>query len=66
MTFFPHNIVLHRPQNISSKLGSVRQQMSDVLWGRPLFKAPALRSPRVDANPQPFSVARVPQNPALG
>jgi hypothetical protein len=35
----------------------------DVLWGRPLFKAPALPSPRINFDPLPFSSTRVTHRP---
>lgn len=31
----------------------------DVLWGRPLFKAPALPNPRLVFDPLPFTAARI-------
>ena len=31
----------------------------DVLWGRPLFKAPALPSPRIVDSMQPFATRRL-------
>jgi hypothetical protein len=38
--------------------------MRDVLWGRPLFKAPSLPSPRVSFDPLPFTAQRVTQRSA--
>ncbi len=31
----------------------------DVLWGRPLFKAPALPNPRISFDPLPFTSTRL-------
>ena len=31
----------------------------DVLWGRPLFKAPALPSPRIEDRLHPFSAPQL-------
>jgi hypothetical protein len=36
----------------------------DVLWGRPLFKAPSLPNPRVAFDPLPFFAQRITQRPA--
>ena len=33
--------------------------MRDVLWGRPLFKAPTLTNPRVAFDPLPFTATRI-------
>lgn len=33
--------------------------LRDLMWGRPVFKAPELRIPRVAFDPLPFQPARV-------
>jgi hypothetical protein len=43
-------------------LGSVRQSIiRDVLWGKPLFKAPALPNPRITPDPLPVKAAPLAQ-----
>ena len=64
MTYFPHNLILPPIDQSTGALGSVRQKTTrDVLWGRPLFKAPRLPSPRVAVDPLPFAAARVTRRP---
>lgn len=69
MTHFPQKfpIVPAKPANGSSaqpKQGLLR----DLMWGRPVFKAPALPIPRIDFDPLPFQPARVtaPRRSAAG
>jgi hypothetical protein len=33
--------------------------MKDIVWGRPIFKAPALPNPRHVFDPLPFTATRV-------
>lgn len=64
MTYFPQQSNL-RPASKPSgarpatKPGLVR----DILWGRPVFKAPALANPRVAFDPLPFTVNRTTRRP---
>lgn len=52
-TFFPRSLDNPAPKP------SRQSQASDVLWGRPIFKAPQLPNPRVMFDPLPFTAARV-------
>lgn len=62
MNYFPHNPFKRPASPAVASLGSVRQKrLRDVLWGQPLFKAPALRVPRVPFEPMPFTAARITQ-----
>jgi hypothetical protein len=55
----------HYPQVTKQRNGlravplSAVSPMRDVLWGRPLFKAPSLPNPRVVFDPLPFTATRV-------
>ena len=64
MTHFPRHPLL-RPMNLPAgspgPAKSVRRR--DVLWGRPLFSAPTLPSPRAIYDPLPFTAARVTHRP---
>ncbi len=62
MTYFPHNSLPHAAAAKPAALGSVRQAiLGDILWNRPVFKAPVLPNPRVAFDPLPFTAARVTQ-----
>lgn len=62
MTYFPQ-----RPsyRTTDSSANSLKQStpLRDVLWGRPLFKAPNLQNPRVAFDPLPFTALRVTHRP---
>ncbi len=59
MTYFPQNTKL-RPAIPPSARVPVRPAMlRDVLWGRPLFKAPTLPNPRLALDPLPFTATRI-------
>ena len=59
MTYFPQP-AQQRPANQPSPLVPMRPaMMRDVLWGRPLFKAPTLPNPRIAFDPLPFTATRV-------
>ena len=61
MIYFPHNPLRHAITP-AQMLASVRQSSNrDILWNRPLFKAPALSNPRIAFDPLPFTAARVTQ-----
>lgn len=57
MTHYPQ-AAKARPSTKTGSLGFV-QPVRDVLWGRPLFKAPSLPNPRVVFDPLPFTATRV-------
>lgn len=58
MNYFPHNPFKRPAAPAVSSLGSVRpKRLRDVLWGQPLFKAPALPVPPVPQEPLPFPVS---------
>jgi hypothetical protein len=57
MTHYPQ-----RPgyRTTETSANSLKQApLRDVLWGRPLFKAPHLQNPRVAFDPLPFTALRV-------
>lgn len=57
MNYFPHQSPSALPAVKS--LIPVRQTLTrDILWNRPLFKAPALPNPRVAFDPLPFTATR--------
>jgi hypothetical protein len=60
MTYFPHHS-LKRPAAVPAvPLAPARPAiLRDVLWNQPVFKAPALPSPRIAPEPLPFTAARV-------
>ena len=62
MTHFPHRnsrpVALASGASSPSTLDAVR----DVLWGRPVFKAPQL-NPRIAFDPIPFTATRVTRAP---
>jgi hypothetical protein len=62
MTYFPHNSLRRPAAPSAAALDSVRQAIiRDILWNRPVFKAPVLPNPRVAFDPLPFTAARVTQ-----
>jgi hypothetical protein len=66
MTHFPQKLPssLAKGSNAQPKQGLLR----DLVWGRPVFKAPALPNPRIEFEPLPFQAARVtaPRRSAAG
>jgi hypothetical protein len=38
-----------------------RRLQRDILWGRPVFKAPELQNPRIIFDPLPFTAVRITQ-----
>ena len=67
MTYFPQ-VTLKRPAAPPpASLGQVRQAiLRDVLWNRPVFKAPVLANPRVAPAPLPFTANRITQRSSQG
>ncbi len=64
MTFFPHK-ASHRPAPTppGSLVPMRPAMMRDILWDRPVFRAPTLPNPRVAFDPLPFTAARVTHRP---
>jgi hypothetical protein len=59
MNYFPHN-PLKTATDVANALGRARPATTrDVRWNKPVFKAPALANPPVNAEPLPFTAARV-------
>ena len=57
MTYFPHNPL---KRAALQALAPVRQAFSrDVLWNKPVLKAPSLSNPPIEIEPLPFTAARV-------
>ena len=62
MTYFAHLSVKRPPNSPAGMLASVRQVLNrDILWNRPVFKAPVLANPRIVLDPLPFTATRVTQ-----
>lgn len=58
MIHFPHNPFKRPASSVANPLAPVRQALNhDVLWNKPVFKAPALRVPRIEFD-LPFMAAR--------
>ena len=63
MTHFPSK-TRYRALPPPAALATVKQALvRDVLWGRPVFKAPQLPNPRVVFDPLPFTATRFPPPP---
>jgi hypothetical protein len=61
MIHFPHSS-LKQAAFAANALAPVRQaSLRDVLWNRPVFKAPVLSNPPLTPEPLPFKAARVTQ-----
>ncbi|MFZ5496697.1 MAG: hypothetical protein ACOZE5_15360 [Verrucomicrobiota bacterium] len=59
MTYFPHSFAPRPASTAVKSLVPVRQTLTrDILWGRPVFKAPALPNPRIVFDPLPFTATR--------
>lgn len=60
MTHFPHNPLKPRLAVSVPAFAAVRPAvLRDILWNKPVFKAPALPNPRVAFDPLPFTAARI-------
>lgn len=60
MTHFPHNALPRPATKQAGARPAIRPGLArDILWGRPVFKAPALPNPRVALDPLPFTVNRI-------
>jgi len=59
MNYFPHPPRQRPAFSAWQTLVNVRQTLTrDILWNRPVFKAPALVNPRVAYDPLPFTATR--------
>lgn len=59
MNYFPHPPPKRSALAAWKSLVAVRQTLNrDILWNQPLFKAPALQSPRIVFDPLPFTITR--------
>ncbi|HYC71728.1 MAG TPA: hypothetical protein VEB66_11005 [Opitutaceae bacterium] len=60
MTHFPQKSA-PRPAKPANGTGASPKPglLRDLVWGRPVFKAPALPNPRIVFDPLPFQAARV-------
>lgn len=64
MTYFPQQSSPRPASKPSGSRSSSKTGMArDILWGRPVFKAPALANPRVAFDPLPFTVTRTTRRP---
>ena len=64
MTYFPHNSVQRSAHPAAKAFAAVRQNINrDILWGQPVFKAPALPNPRVAFDSLPFTATRLTRRP---
>ncbi|AOS44818.1 hypothetical protein Verru16b_01887 [Lacunisphaera limnophila] len=62
MNYFPHQHLQPSARPAVRALASVRQALNrDILWNRPVFKAPALANPRIAFDPLPFTATRLTQ-----
>ncbi|HVZ65693.1 MAG TPA: hypothetical protein VG936_14100 [Lacunisphaera sp.] len=60
MTHFPHNSLKPRLGVTLPAFGAVRPAiLRDILWNKPVFKAPALPNPRIAFDPLPFTATRI-------
>ncbi len=60
MIYFPHNPF--KRVTVVNPLVPVRSSVGrDILWNKPVFKAPALSNPPFATEPLPFTAARVTQ-----
>lgn len=65
MTYFPHQHLQRTSSPATRAFAAVRQTFKrDILWDRPVFRAPSLTSPRVVLDPLPFTATRITQRAA--
>lgn len=63
MTHYPRK-ARYRATPLPASLAPVKPALGrDVLWGRPIFKAPQLPHPRAAFDPLPFTATRFPPPP---
>jgi hypothetical protein len=59
MNYFPHNPLKHAA-SAANALAAVRQSLSrDILWNKPVFKAPGLPNPAIALDPLPLPATRL-------
>jgi hypothetical protein len=64
MTHLPNPFPRRPADPVPGAIGSVRAPtVRDILWGRPLFKAPQLPSPRIVLDPLPLPALRPTHRP---
>ncbi|HEY4299857.1 MAG TPA: hypothetical protein VGM73_03210 [Candidatus Didemnitutus sp.] len=63
MTHFPRHSRTPRFAPVQAASHGNSTPPHDVLWGRPLFKAPSLPNPRIAFDPLPFFAQRITQRP---
>lgn len=62
MNYFPQRPTKHPALSAVKSLVPLRQSVNrDILWNRPVFKAPDLSNPRVAFDPLPFTATRLTQ-----
>jgi hypothetical protein len=60
MTHYPHKTRLRPAAKPAAPHAPARPDLGrDIMWGRPIFKAPMLPNPRVAFDPLPFTASRV-------
>lgn len=60
MTYFPHNLLPRLAASPAASPVAVRPAFKrDILWNRPVFKAPTLPNPRITPEPLPFAATRL-------
>ena len=65
MTYFPHNHFERSAHPAVRAFAAVRQTLNrDIVWNRPVFKAPALSNPSITLEPLPFMACRFTQRSA--
>ena len=64
MTYYPLNSPKRPPASAAAFAPARQATNRDILWNRPVFKAPVLPNPRVALDPLPFTASRVTRRPA--
>ncbi len=65
MNHFPHHQLTRSASPAVRAFAAVRQTLNrDILWDRPVFRAPVLINPRIALDPLPFTATRVTQRVA--
>ena len=60
MTYYPLNSPKRPPASAAAVFVPARPVPSrDILWNKPVFKAPVLPNPRIALDPLPFTASRV-------
>lgn len=64
MNYFPQRPTNYPALTAARSLAPLRQNLTrDILWNKPVFKAPALVNPRVVFDPLPFTATRPTRGP---